>query len=157
MDNSAIQAPDFSGKANGLDKISREKRSENMSKIKGKNTKIELSVRKYLFSRGLRYHINDKKLPGKPDIVLKKWKTAIFVHGCFWHCHENCKNFRLPKSNTEFWAEKLSKNKERDFKVYEELVQSGWNVIIVWECELEQSPQETLEKLYGEITKTKNR
>ena len=113
-------------------------RSYNMSRVKGKDTKPEEIVRKYLFSQGFRYRKNDKRLPGKPDIVLPKYKTVIFVNGCFWHKHEGCKYFVWPKSNSEFWKEKIESNIVRDKKQYEELKNAGWHVIIVWECELKK-------------------
>lgn len=111
-------------------------RSYNMSQIKGKNTKPEETVRKYLFSQGFRYRKNDKKLLGKPDIVLPKYKTVIFVNGCFWHKHEGCKYFVWPKNNAEFWKYKIESNVARDMKQYEELRQLGWKIIVVWECQL---------------------
>ena len=127
-------------------------RSYNMSRVKGKDTKPEEIVRKYLFSQGFRYRKNDKRLPGKPDIVLPKYKTVIFVNGCFWHKHEGCKYFVLPKSNSEFWKEKIESNIVRDKKQYEELKNAGWHVIIVWECELKKKQRmDTLERLVTEI------
>ena len=111
-------------------------RSYNMSRIKGTNTKPEMLVRKFLFSKGFRYRINDKKLPGKPDIVLPKYKTVIFVNGCFWHEHENCKYFTLPKTRTEWWKEKIEKTKITDFVKQEELIKMGYKVQIIWECEV---------------------
>jgi len=111
-------------------------RSYNMSRIKGKNTKPEILVRKFLFSKGFRYRINDKKLPGKPDIVLPKYKTVILVNGCFWHGHENCKYFTLPKTRTEWWKDKIEKNKENDVKKHAQLTSLGYNVLIVWECKV---------------------
>lgn len=127
-------------------------RSYNMSRIKGKDTKPEVIVRKYLFSQGFRYRKNDKRLPGKPDIVLPKYKTVIFVNGCFWHKHEGCKYFVWPKSNSEFWKEKIESNIVRDKKQYEELKNAGWHVIIVWECELKKKQRmDTLERLVAEI------
>ncbi len=135
-----------------MDVHSKEVRSYNMSMIKGKDTKPEELVRKFLFSKGLRYRKNVKSLPGKPDIVLKKYKTAIFVNGCFWHGHKNCKYFVMPKSNTDFWAEKISRNIARDSATYQDLTQLGWNVVIVWECELKKTKREnTLEYLYYNI------
>jgi len=107
-----------------------------MSQIKGKNTKPEILVRKFLFSKGFRYRINDKKLPGKPDIVLPKYKTVIFVNGCFWHGHENCKYFKLPKTRTNWWKEKIEKTKITDFVKQEELIKMGYKVLIIWECEV---------------------
>ena len=123
-----------------------------MSQIKGKNTKPEIMVRKFLFSKGLRFRLHDKKLPGKPDLVLPKYKTVVFVHGCFWHGHENCKYFVLPKTRIEWWYEKLSKNNDRDNLVNEKLLNEGWEVIVVWECELKYGKREkTLYDLYNKI------
>ena len=127
-------------------------RSYNMSRIKGKNTKPEETVRKYLFSQGFRYRKNDKRLPGKPDIVLPKYKTIIFVNGCFWHKHEGCRYFAWPQNNAEFWKEKIESNVVRDKKQYEELQDAGWRVIIVWECELKKKRKsDTFERLVDEI------
>jgi DNA mismatch endonuclease (patch repair protein) len=119
-----------------MDVHSKEVRSYNMSRIKGKNTKPEITLRKYLFSKGFRYRINDKSLTGTPDIVLKKFNTVIFVNGCFWHMHENCKYFKLPSANSEWWREKLLKNKERDERNINNLKSKGYNVIVVWECQI---------------------
>ena len=131
-----------------------EQRSRNMAAIKGKDTKPEMIVRKYLFSRGLRFRVQVRKLPGKPDIVLPKYKTAIFVNGCFWHGHEGCKYFRLPKSNVEFWKEKIERNIERDKESMQTLFDLGWKVVRVWECELRNKAnrEETLNKIYTSIT-----
>jgi len=127
-------------------------RRYNMSQIKGKGTKSEELVRKYLFSKGFRYRKNDARLPGKPDIVLPKYKTVIFVNGCFWHKHEGCKYFIWPKNNAEFWKRKISANVERDSRNYEQLLQLGWNVLIVWECELKKDVfQETMGTLIQKI------
>ena len=135
-----------------MDTFTKEIRSRNMSHIRSKDTSPELILRHYLFSKGLRYRINDKLLPGKPDIVLKRYKTAIFVHGCFWHCHEGCKYFVIPKSNQDYWIKKLNRNKERDQETFQKLKEMGWNIIIVWECELRRDKRErTLEKVYYEI------
>ena len=111
-------------------------RSYNMSQIKATNTKPELLVRKFLHSNGFRYSLHNKKLPGKPDIVLTKYKTIIFVHGCFWHGHENCKYFVVPKTRTKFWLNKITANKANDEKTVKALRKDGWKVIIVWECKL---------------------
>ena len=116
----------------------KETRSYNMSRIRSKNTKPEEIVRKYLFSLGFRYRKNDARLPGKPDIVLTKYKTVIFVNGCFWHKHEGCKYFVWPKSNAEFWKTKIEKNVERDQQNYKLLKELGWKVVVVWECELKK-------------------
>jgi len=135
------------------DRVSKETRSYNMSRIKGKDTKPEIIVRSYLFSRGLRFRKNDKRYPGSPDIVLPKYNTIVFVHGCFWHLHEGCKYATMPKSNVEFWKNKLHQNKERDERNQKELEEMGWNVITVWECELKKDKLEhTLEELYKQIT-----
>ncbi len=119
-----------------------------MSRIKGKNTKPEEIVRKYLFSKGFRYRKNDKRLPGTPDIVLPKYKTVIFVNGCFWHGHQGCKYYVVPKTNTEFWLNKINTNISRDEAKRKQLEEAGWNVIVVWECELKKnSKNQTLENL----------
>ena len=114
------------------DKLTPEKRSWNMSRIKGKDTKIEVEVRKYLFSKGYRFRKNDKRYPGKPDIVLPKYHVAIFVHGCFWHRHEGCKDATTPKTRTEFWLEKFDKNVKNDQIKQEKLRELGWKVIVIW-------------------------
>ena len=111
-------------------------RSYNMSQIKGKNTRPEELVRKYLFAQGFRYRKNDKRLPGSPDIVLPKYKTVIFVNGCFWHGHTGCKYFIWPKNNAKFWRNKITTNIQRDAKKIEQLNSMSWNVITVWECQL---------------------
>ena len=124
-----------------------------MSQIKGKNTKPEETIRKYLLGRGLRYRKNDKRLPGHPDIVLPKYKTVVLVNGCFWHVHEGCKYFKWPKSNVEFWKNKLTENRRRDVVKIQALKELDWKVIVVWECELKGDNQTTrLNKLYLEIT-----
>lgn len=110
-----------------------------MSKVKSNNTKPEELVCKYLFQQGFRYRKNVKTLPGKPDLVLKKYGVVIFVHGCFWHMHANCKKFTWPKTNEEFWKEKLLNNHLRDIKNQKKLECDGWRVIIIWECELRKS------------------
>lgn len=135
-----------------MDKHSKEVRSYNMSQIRSTNSKPEIMVRKHLFSKGLRYWKNVKTLPGKPDIVLPKYKTIVFVNGCFWHGHKNCKYFVMPKSNIEFWNEKISRNISRDEEIHRKLSVAGWNVIVVWECELKKDKREnTLEYLYYNI------
>ncbi len=111
-------------------------RSYNMSQIKGKNTKPEIKVRKFLFSHGFRFRIHDKKLPGKPDIVLPKYRTIIFVQGCFWHGHEHCKYFKLPSTRHEWWKAKIEKNISNDKKTQETLKQLGYKIIVVWECQI---------------------
>lgn len=130
---------------------SKEARSKNMSAIKSKNTKPEIIVRKYLFSQGFRYRVNVGKLPGKPDIVLSKYKTVIFINGCFWHLHQNCKYFVYPKQNADFWKNKILGNVERDKRNYSLLEAEGWKIIIVWECQLKQTKEKTLTELVKEI------
>ena len=123
-------------------------RSYNMSKIKGKDTKPEEIVRKYLFSKGFRYRKNVATLPGKPDIVLAKYKICIFVNGCFWHKHNNCRYFVWPANNAEFWKQKINGNVERDKRNQTLLESLGWKVLIVWECDLKKAKRaDTLEKL----------
>lgn len=119
-----------------MDIYSKEKRSKIMSNIPSSNTKPELIVRKFLFLKGLRYRINDKRLPGKPDIVLKKHRTVIFIHGCFWHNHLYCKSAKLPKTNKRFWTDKILKNVERDKRNAMQLAENGWKVITIWQCEI---------------------
>ena len=128
-------------------------RSYNMSRIKAKDTKPEEIVRKYLFSKGFRYRKNDKRLPGKPDIVLPKYRTIIFVNGCFWHKHEGCKYFSWPTSNQEFWKKKIQGNTERDLKNYETLRHTGWKVLTVWECELKSESREATLRNLCELIK----
>lgn len=129
-----------------------EQRSYNMSQIRCKDTKPEEIVRKYLFSQGFRYRKNDARLPGKPDVVLPKYKTVIFVNGCFWHAHKGCRYFVWPKNNQEFWKNKITGNICRDSDNYIRLEQLGWKVIVVWECELKnQNLQQTLTQLCAKI------
>ena len=127
-------------------------RSYNMSRIKGKNTKPEEIVRKYLFSKGLRYRKNVSSLPGKPDIVLPKYRVCIFVNGCFWHGHTDCKYFVWPKDNADFWRNKINGNIARDKKTRKDLTKNGWRVLIVWECELKKKCRDnTLDNIYQQI------
>ena len=121
------------------DKLTPERRSWNMSRIRSRDTKPELFVRSVLHGMGYRFTVNgphNRKLPGHPDIVLPKWKTVVFVHGCFWHAHQGCKDFRLPKTRTEWWRAKLEGNRQRDQGNVAELEAAGWNVVVVWACEL---------------------
>lgn len=118
------------------DIVSREKRSQMMSGIRSKNTKPEMVVRRWLHKNGYRFRLHRKDLPGKPDIVLPKYKTVIFVHGCFWHRHEGCKNSTIPKSRATWWLEKLERNTSRDEAVMHTLRESGWRVLVVWECQV---------------------
>ena len=120
------------------DILTKEKRSWNMSRIKGKDTKPELTLRSLLHKSGLRFRLHEKKLPGRPDIVLPRYKTAIFVNGCFWHRHD-CKRGRsVPKTRTDFWVAKIDKNVERDQRVYSNLKNLGWKVLIIWECQIRE-------------------
>lgn len=130
-----------------MDTISREQRSRTMSRIRSKNTKPELLVRRFLYANGFRYRVNVRTLPGSPDIVLKKYRTVIFIHGCFWHSH-SCQQGRLPQTNVDFWTRKLTRNKERDSDVREKLRQLGWKTMIVWECQLKPAVcQQTLQEV----------
>ena len=117
-----------------MHKIS-EQRSRNMSAIKSKNTKPEITVRKLLHSMGYRFRLHRKDLPGSPDIVLPKYKTVIFVHGCFWHRHENCKYASTPKTRTDFWNKKFTENKKRDSEIQEKIKNLDWRSVVIWECE----------------------
>ena len=139
-----------------MDVHSKEVRSYNMSRIKGKDTKPEETVRKYLFSQGFRYRKNDKKLPGTPDIVLPKYKTVIFVNGCFWHGHEGCKYFVWPKNNAEFWHKKIRDNILRDQRKVQALDLLGWKVIVVWECKIKSDKENTLKNLIKDIKDDEN-
>jgi DNA mismatch endonuclease (patch repair protein) len=118
------------------DIYSKQKRSRIMASISGKETKPEILVRKYLFKQGYRYRKNVTSLPGKPDIVLPRFRTVVLIHGCFWHGHNNCKKATKPSSNIDFWNEKIGKNKQRDKRVAQELKNLGWTVITIWDCQL---------------------
>ena len=130
-----------------MDKISKSQRSWNMSRIQSKNTRPEMFIRKLLFKNGFRYRLNDKNLPGKPDIVFKLKKKVIFIHGCFWHRHENCKNATFPKTNRKFWNDKFSKNIKRDQKVYSDLKFMGWSYHVIWECNIKKHKENIIEDL----------
>ena len=132
-------------------------RSYNMSRIKGKRTKPEDFVAKYLFAQGYRYRRNVKSLPGTPDIVLKKYRTVIFINGCFWHMHEGCKYFVWPENNAEFWKEKLLANKRRDEEKIKQLTSNGWKVLVIWECQLKSAARDaTLAMLSSTIKEQVN-
>ena len=133
------------------DRQSPEKRSWNMSRIKGKDTKPEIAVRRYLFGKGFRFRKNDKRYPGKPDIVLPKYHTVIFIHGCFWHHHVGCKQATIPKTKTEFWEKKFAQNAENDARNKRKLKEMGFRVITIWECEIEKKFGGTMEKLVFEL------
>ena len=130
----------------------RRTRSYNMSRIRGKDTKPEMVVRGYLYANGYRYRLHDKRLPGKPDIVLPKLKIVIFVHGCFWHGHKNCKYFVVPKTRTEWWLNKINGNIANDKSKQAAIKKLGWKVINLWECQLKpKKVQATLDKLIGKL------
>ena len=134
------------------DNHSVEQRHINMSHIRSSNTKPELVLRRALWQNGFRYRVNDTRLPGKPDIVLPKYRTVIFVHGCFWHGHDGCSQYAIPKSNTDFWVAKVARNKERDQETWRQLEAKGWSVIIVWECELKKARfLDTVNRVEAEI------
>ena len=122
-------------------------RSRMMASIRARDTKPELQVRRYLHSRGFRFRLVRKDLPGKPDLVLTRWQLAIFVHGCFWHGHDGCRYATVPRTRTEFWAAKISANAARDTRSIDALIALGWRVIVVWECALRDAPDSTLRKL----------
>ena len=129
-----------------------EQRFNCMSHNRAKNTGPELLLRHALWRRGFRYRVNDRRLPGSPDIVLPKYHSVIFVHGCFWHGHKDCKNYTVPKTNTEFWVAKVARNQERDQEVWRKLEAKGWSVIIVWECQLKKANlDETIGRVAAEI------
>lgn len=131
-----------------VDKLSPEQRRRCMQANKSSDTKPELLVRKYLFSRGIHYRLHCSNLPGKPDIVLKKYSTVIFINGCFWHGHDGCSYYRIPKTNTAFWQNKVETNKCRDERVRQQLIALGWGVMVIWECQLKPAVREsTLEEI----------
>ena len=144
-----------------MDKLSPEQRHKNMAAIRGKDTKPEMIVRRGLWRMGFRYRLNHKRLPGHPDLVLKKYRTCIFVNGCFWHGHnvdistfENTDCCKIPKTNREFWIEKIRRNKERDIEEQKRLAEMGWHCITIWECELKPSKREaTLKSLAYTLNK----
>lgn len=138
-----------------VDRISKEKRKWNMSRIKCKDTAIEVAVRSFLFKNGFRFRKNVKELPGKPDIVLKKYHTVIFINGCFWHHHENCNLAVIPKTNTAFWVNKFRKNIENDKNTRNKLIENGWNVITIWECQLKNNIEEYMNNIIS-ILKTRD-
>jgi len=128
-------------------------RSYNMSQIRSGNTKPEMLVRKFLHANGYRYKLHDKTLPGKPDIVFPKYKTIIFVHGCFWHGHANCKYFKVPQTRTQWWLDKINRNKANDAKAMKALKKEGWKIITVWECQLKPAKVEkTLNTLVAKLS-----
>ena len=134
------------------DRITKEQRSLIMSHIHSDSTKPELKLRKALWSKGFRYRVNQRRMPGTPDIVLAKYHTAIFVHGCFWHGHNGCSFSHIPQSNVDYWSSKISRNQQRDQEVWRQLEAKGWSVIIVWECQLKKAAlDETIARVEAEI------
>lgn len=134
------------------DVLSKEQRSKCMSHIRSKDTKPEVLVRRFLFAHGFRFRLHRKNLPGKPDIVLSKYKTVIFINGCFWHGHQDCKYSTIPETNREFWENKISGNIQRDKETYSRLVKLGWNVIEIWQCQLKPKTRDhTLQNLITEL------
>ena len=138
------------------DIFSKDKRSQIMSKISGKETKPEILVRKFLFSKGFRYRKNDKRMVGKPDIVLPKYKTIIFIHGCFWHGHQNCKAATLPTTNSDFWKSKIEGNGARDQKTKNLLKKQGWRVMVIWQCRIKNKNlfEQSMKNLVKRLTQT---
>lgn len=137
-----------------MDMFTTQKRSRIMASIQSRNTRPEIIVRRFLFSRGFRFRLHDRKLPGSPDIILPKYRTVIFINGCFWHGHEGCHLYRLPKTNTDFWEAKIMRNRQRDHRDMLLLQEKGWKVLVVWECEIRARKlqrMETLEGLVNEI------
>ncbi len=131
---------------------SKAQRSYNMSRIKGKDTKPEMLVRQFLFANGYRYKLHDATLPGKPDIILPKYHTVIFVHGCFWHGHHNCKYYKVPQTRTDWWLNKINTNKANDEKAVKGLKKEGWKIITLWECDLKTAKVEkTLHSLLKKL------
>ena len=135
----------------GMDFMSKETRSRVMSRIRGRDTKPEMIVRRYLHSRGLRYSLHVRKLPGRPDLVFRSRKIAIFVHGCFWHGHEGCQSWKMPQSRTDYWQDKIMGNHKRDTKTIRQLRKDGWLVRVIWACQLSDR---RLERLYQTIVGT---
>lgn len=127
-----------------MDRISKEKRSANMAQIPSKDTKPEMTVRRWLYSNGFRYRLHASNLPGKPDIVMKRRQIIILVNGCFWHGHKGCGLFKIPKTNTEWWEDKISRNKKRDMMNEKKLIEMGWTVLVIWECQVRDGSFESL-------------
>ena len=136
------------------DVLTPSQRHRNMAAIHSASTKPELYLRRALWHHGFRYRVNDKRLPGRPDIVLPKYRSVVFVHGCFWHGHKGCPTSHIPETNTEFWTAKIARNQERDQEVWRKLEAKGWSVIIVWECQLKKANlEETIDRVAGEIVR----
>jgi DNA mismatch endonuclease (patch repair protein) len=136
------------------DIMTKNERSIRMSRIRSVSTKPEIKLRHALWRLGFRYRTNDKMLPGKPDIVLPRYRSVVFIHGCFWHGHKNCPISHIPETNSEFWTAKIARNQERDQEVWRKLEAKGWSVIIVWECQLKKKNfKETVDRVTGEIVR----
>ncbi len=136
------------------DFLSSEERSIRMSRIRSVSTKPELLFRHAIWHRGFRYRVNTKNLPGRPDIVLPKYRTVVFVHGCFWHGHQGCPTSHIPETNSDFWMAKIARNQERDQEVWRKLEAKGWSVVIVWECQLKKANlDETIDRVAAEIVR----
>ena len=133
------------------DSLTPEQRSALMRKVRSKDTTPEMRVRRALHAKGFRYRLHHSDLPGKPDLVLSRFRTCIFVHGCFWHGHESCRKASVPKTNTDFWVKKITRNRDRDHEVRTLLEDIGWKVVIVWECQTEKA--EEFERLLEEIVR----
>lgn len=137
-----------------MDVFSKQKRSEVMSRIRGADTKLEILVRKELFRHGFRYRTNDRRFPGKPDIVLPRYRTMVFIHGCFWHSHQGCRLAVTPKTRTDFWMAKLQRNRTKDAENESALKAMGWRVVIVWECQIEDDFARTIQHLIEFLKRT---
>jgi DNA mismatch endonuclease, patch repair protein len=137
------------------DIFSKEKRSEVMSKIRGKDTKLEIKVRKWLHAQGIRYRKNVRTIMGTPDIAIRKYKVCVFINGCFWHGHEGCPAFRLPKTHQDFWKAKIERNRQRDIEVHQQLRDEGWDVIVLWECRLNEDFENAMVSLKERIDSRK--
>lgn len=133
------------------DVFSSQKRSQVMARIQGKETRLEIKVRQYLRHHGFGYRKNYNGLPGKPDIVLAKYKCVVFVNGCFWHGHEGCKYFVIPKTRTNWWLAKISRTKAKDVENYNQLIKDGWSIMVLWECELKNAFEQTMDRLINNI------
>ncbi len=142
--------------SNRMDTLTPKERSERMSRIRGKNSKPEMKLRRLVHEMGFRYRLHVRDLPGKPDLVFKSRKAVIFVHGCFWHHHKGCKLARIPKSRVDFWTEKLESNRKRDILVRGKLRKAGWRVLVVWECQLADTTK-TSQMVRDFLTKEKSR
>ena len=139
------------------DILSAEQRHRNMAAIRSSSTRPEMKLRKTLWHLGFRYRVNDRNLSGSPDIVLPKHKTVIFINGCFWHGHKDCKYYTVPKTNTDFWVSKVARNRDRDQEKWRQLEAIGWRVIIVWECELKKpNLEKTVDRVVAEIRRNRD-